>query len=277
MCYVVKRSCRMPESGADIFSNVPLLISILMNKLKGLFKMSNKKSADISSIYTLGWGIRDYEMQAISMCLILRYIPILYLTNRYIATNLSSRGVQYVQVTTMNKKQIELEHDKLLDISNVESYTNPNVNNEKLLFSDFVNRLQSPKITYKKGSAGGFVGGWIENTRENKNVQTRSMITIDIDDGMDTTKVWGNVEDYTNFSCVMYSTHNSQLEEPRYRLIIPLKHPIKPELYKSVSRYIVDVMQLGVDPSSHTLSQLMNYPTCGDISQYEFYYRDCPL
>src|SRR5699024_5372836 len=36
-------------------------------------------------------------------------------------------------------------------------------------------------------------------------------------------------------------------------------------------------MQLGVDPSSHTLSQLMNYPTCEDISQYEFYYRDCPL
>src|SRR5699024_7965666 len=177
----------------------------------------------------------------------------------------------------MNKKQIELEHDKLLDISNVESYTNPNVNNEKLLFSDFVNRLQSPKITDKKGSAGGFVGGWIENTRENKNVQTRSMITIDIDDGMDTTKVWGNVEDYTNFSCVMYSTHNSQLSEPRYRLIIPLKHPIKPELYKPVSRYIVDIMQLGVDPSSHTLSQLMNYPTCEDISQYEFYYRDCPL
>src|SRR5699024_4797593 len=236
-----------------------------------------KKSADISSIYTLGWGIRDYEMQAISMCLILRYIPILYLTNRYIATNLSSRGVQYVQVTTMNKKQIELEHDKLLDISNVESYTNPNVNNEKLLFSDFVNRLQSPKITYKKGSAGGFVGGWIENTRENKNVQTRSMITIDIDDGMDTTKVWGNVEDYTNFPCVMYSTHNSKLSEPRYRLIIPLKHPMKPELYKPMSRNIVNIMQLGVDRSSHTLSQLMNYPTCEDISQYEFYYRDCPL
>src|SRR5699024_1054348 len=85
------------------------------------------------------------------------------------------------------------------------------------------------------------------------------------------------VEDYTNFSCVMYSTHNSQLSEPRYRLIIPLKHPIKPELYKPVSRYIVDIMQLGVDPSSHTLSQLMNYPTCEDISQYEFYYRDCPL
>lgn len=179
--------------------------------------------------------------------------------------------------TTTKTKDVQFEHDVLLDISNVENYTNRNVVNKRLKFSEFVQKLTEPLITKSKGSAGGFVGGWVQDERKNENVLTRSMITIDIDDEMDTTKVWEHVEGYTNFACVMYSTHNSTFDKPRYRLIIPLKKPIEAKRYKQVTKYLVHVMNLKVDNASFTLSQLMNYPTCEDVMQYEIYYRDLPL
>lgn len=182
-----------------------------------------------------------------------------------------------MQQTIKENEIIKFEHDVLMDISNVENYTNRNVTNEKIYFSEFVQRLSSPLITKRKGSAGGFIGGWVQDERKNENVLTRSMITIDIDDGMGTTKVWDHVEGYTNFACVMYSTHNSTFYKPRYRLLIPLKQPIKAERYKQVTQYLVHAMDLKVDHMSFTLSQLMNYPTCEDELQYEFYYRDLPL
>lgn len=169
------------------------------------------------------------------------------------------------------------QNDVLIDISNVENYKNTKVENEKIYFSEFVQKLKEPLITEEKGSAGGFVGGWVQDNRADKNVLTRSMITIDIDSEMDTTEVWEHVEGYSNFACVMYSTHNSTLDKPRYRLVIPLKSAIQADEYKIVAKYVVHILKLVVDPASFTLSQLMNYPTCEEIEQYEFYYRDLPL
>src|SRR5699024_7151187 len=180
---------------------------------------------------------------------------------------------------TINEKQIELENDILLDISNVESYRKPKVENEKILLSSLMNRLQSPKITNKKGSAGGFIGGWVDDKRSNENVRTRSMLTFDIDNKEDALKVRENIENKTDFSYAMYSTNRSTADTNRYRLIIPFRWPIATEQYKPVSRYIAsdELIDITVDNASHTLSQLMNYPTCSEIEHYEFYYRDLNL
>lgn len=173
-------------------------------------------------------------------------------------------------------KEIELQYDQLIDITNFKSLYDTEAENIKISYSEFVNRLQYPTITSKKGSAGGFVGGWVEGERKNKNVKTRSLITIDIDD-QPNNDIWGNVENYTDFAAVMYSTHNSKPSAPRYRLVVPLHRPIQPEQYEPVARFIVDLLHIDIDGCSYTLSQHMHYPTCADRSNYEFYYRDLPF
>ncbi|MFB4472726.1 phage/plasmid primase, P4 family [Oceanobacillus caeni] len=174
-------------------------------------------------------------------------------------------------------ENFELKYDQLIDITNFKSlYDTKEPENIKINYSDFVRSLQYPKITKKKGSAGGFVGGWVEGERTNSNVLTRSLITIDIDD-QPNENVWGNVENYSSFAAVMYSTHRSTPADPRYRLIVPLRYPIKPEQYEPIARFIVNLLQINIDESSYKLSQHMHYPTCENRSNYEFYYRDEPF
>lgn len=60
------------------------------------------------------------------------------------------------------------QNDVLIDISNVENYKNTKVENEKIYFSEFVQKLKEPLITEEKGSAGGFVGGWVQDNRADK-------------------------------------------------------------------------------------------------------------
>ena len=184
--------------------------------------------------------------------------------------------LENIEQTEKSISNIELKNDQIIDITDFKSQINTNSNNKKITYGQFVRSLQYPKITYKKGGNGGFVGGWVENSRNNANVKTRSLMTIDIDD-QPNDDVWGNVESYSNFGVVMYSTHSSTREKPRYRLIVPLLEDIEPREYESITRFLVDLLHIKTDKTTVELGRLMHYPTCEDKTNYEFYYRDLPF
>ncbi|MBT2569848.1 hypothetical protein J7I83_04485 [Planococcus sp. ISL-110] len=133
-----------------------------------------------------------------------------------------------------------------------------------------------PKISHKKGSAGGFVGGFVEGERKNANVLNRSILTLDIDDS-EGIEVWENVENYSNFAAFLYSTHNSTATNPRYRLIVPFSRPVSPHEYGVTSQFVADMLKIKTDNVSKTLSQIMYYPTCQNIENYEVQFRDLPF
>ncbi len=182
-------------------------------------------------------------------------------------------GVKSLQLT---KEKIVLRHDRVIEFTHFNSLTDVTSYHKEMTYSNFLRSLQEPKISKQKGSAGGFIAGRVKNKRNKTNVHSRSMITLDIDDTT-SIDIWDNVKNYTNFSILLYSSHNSTPDSPRYRLIIPLKYDIEPWLYKEVARFLVDLIQIEVDKTSYQFERLMFYPTCEDPSVYEFKYRDSPF
>lgn len=168
-------------------------------------------------------------------------------------------------------------YDRIMDIAEFKALTKTSAMNQKMAYREFVNRISQPRITPEKGSAGGFVGGYVQDKRNNSNVKSRSMITIDIDEVPQGVKVWENIEVFTNFAVAMYSTHKHTKEKPRYRIIIPLLYDIEPAYYKEVTQYIVGILQVKIDETSYEYARHMHYPTCRNANDYEFYYQDLPF
>ncbi|MYL47668.1 hypothetical protein GLV94_18675 [Virgibacillus halodenitrificans] len=179
-----------------------------------------------------------------------------------------------MQATT---ERIELKYDRIIEVAEFKSLTETKSFNKKITYSEFIRKLTVPKIAKLKGTAGGFVGGYVKDNRKSENVKTRNIITLDIDHVSSDINVWKNIRRNTSFSIAMYSTHNSTPLAPRYRVIVPLSEPIKPFHYKLVSRYISDIIGVPIDNTSHEYSRIMYYPTCYAPDNYEFYYKDKPF
>ncbi|WP_144519365.1 DNA primase family protein [Bacillus thuringiensis] len=182
-----------------------------------------------------------------------------------------------LSIRTSHKEKIELTYDRVMDIAEFTSLTKTSARNQNIAYGEFLKRIRNPRITTEKGSAGGFVGGYVHEKRNNSNVKSRSMITIDVDEVPQGVNVWGNIEEFTNFAVAMYTTHKHTTDKPRYRIIIPLLYDIAPEYYKEVTQYIVGILQVRIDETSYEFARHMHYPTCSDPNQYEFYYQDCPF
>lgn len=175
------------------------------------------------------------------------------------------------------REQLQLKHDRVIDITSFKSLTETNAINEKITYGQFLNKLSKPIFTDKKGDAGGFIGGYVHNSRNKDNVKSRSLITIDIDEVPQGLDMWENIEGFTNFAVAMYSTHSHTKEVPRYRVIIPLLNDIKPEQYQEVMRYLVGILQIDIDESSFQYERHMHYPTCYNPNTYEFHHQDLPF
>ncbi|MFD1708916.1 phage/plasmid primase, P4 family [Siminovitchia sediminis] len=182
------------------------------------------------------------------------------------------------------KTEISLKYDKPINITNFRSAIDIQANNETLTYSAFLSRLVNIKVTRNKGSAGGFVGGFVQNERTNNNTKSRSIVTIDIDtdNPPQNLNVWAEIEGRANFAISLYSTHRHRIKGLRYRGLIPLAKEIEPKHYEEVARFLVDILGINdiglvVDASSYVVSQLMYYPTCENPNNYEFYYQDAPL
>lgn len=117
---------------------------------------------------------------------------------------------------------------------------------------------------------GGFVGGYLKGGRRKADtVEYRTLITLDADFA---------AEDFIDradlfLSCAycIYSTHKHKADKPRYRLIIPLSKPVKPDAYEATARMIAK--QIGIDMFDDTTYQahrLMYWPSTSIDGEYVF-------
>lgn len=186
---------------------------------------------------------------------------------------------------------ITLANDRSFDIAFGRNRKETNWKNRELLWSDFVNRVSithrtaetySEYITARKPrqdeikDVGGFVGGYITGGRRKVNsVLHRSIITLDVDHGnLDFWKAFVLMYDCT---AVMYSTHKHSPQTPRYRLVILLSRPVKPDEYEAIARKVAGNIDIEVfDPTTFQSERLMYWPSTSMDGEYVFEYQDGP-
>ena len=124
---------------------------------------------------------------------------------------------------------------------------------------DKMNNIARGKL--KDGPA--FVGGLVRGGRRKKeNIDTRSLITLDVDHADDgfmfaTELVLGGT------AYVIYSTHSHRPDKPKYRLLVPVDRAMNPDEYAAVSRKLSE--QIGMeyfDKTTFDVHRLMYLPSC---------------
>ncbi|CAH8772249.1 virulence-associated E family protein [Paenibacillus dendritiformis] len=165
-----------------------------------------------------------------------------------------------------------------LDISFGKHRADTNWKPEYLEWEEFVDRLRKVRRTgetmaeydkmhnigrgkVKDGPA--FVGGLVRGGRRKKeNVDTRSLITLDVDHADDdflftVELVLGGT------AYVIYSTHSHRPDKPKYRLIVPADRTMSPDEYAAVSRKLADNIDMDYfDKTTFDVHRLMYLPSC---------------
>lgn len=133
-------------------------------------------------------------------------------------------------------------------------------------FREFLAMNRDEQMNVKDN--GGFVAGISsDGTRNADAIVARTMVTLDLDDADATTletikatafcKLW------------VHSTRKHTDDNPRYRLILPLAHPIGGDEYEALARFVardLNVLEY-CDLASFRLAQLMLWPTVSSDMQ----------
>ena len=188
-----------------------------------------------------------------------------------------------------------MENSRKLVISEANNRLSKQWVTTEITWSEFVDRLGKPKITaetldeflsYSKSKqddikdVGGFVGGKLKgNLRRNEAVESRSLITLDLDNLAyeDDTKI---IKTLNSLGCayVVYSTRKHQTTKPRIRVIFPLAEDVSAEEYEPIARKVAEFIGLRYcDPTTFQAVRLMYWPSHSIDSDYVFTYADKPM
>ncbi|OME86511.1 MULTISPECIES: virulence-associated E family protein [Paenibacillus] len=165
-----------------------------------------------------------------------------------------------------------------LDISFGKHRADTNWKTEYLTWDEFVDRLRKVRRTaetmaqYDKmnNNARGklkdgpaFVGGLVRTGRRKKeNVDSRSLITLDVDRGDDDFLFSAELV-LGGTAYVIYSTHSHRPEKPKYRLIVPVDRNMSPDEYAAVSRKLSEHIGMEYfDKTTFDVHRLMYLPSC---------------
>ncbi|SCW86186.1 Predicted P-loop ATPase and inactivated derivatives [Paenibacillus tianmuensis] len=165
-----------------------------------------------------------------------------------------------------------------LDISFGKHRADTNWKPEYLTWGEFVDRLRKVRRTaetmaqydamhnigrgkVKDGAA--FVGGLVRGGRRKKeNVDTRSLITLDVDRADDGFLFAAELV-LGGCAYVVYSTHSHRPQKPKYRLIVPADRAMTPDEYAAVSRQLAEQIGMGYfDKTTFEVHRLMYLPSC---------------
>lgn len=165
---------------------------------------------------------------------------------------------------------------------------------KKMTWSELVSKLAEPTVTNetaaeyakmskadqgRKKDVGGFVGGYISGNgrRIRGAVKERYLITLDADNPGEDFIVDLDME-LGGMEYVLYSTHSHTVDNPRYRVIIPVDRPMTPDEYQAVSRRIADNIGIGFfDPSTHQAERLMYWPSHPKDVEYVYQHSEGSL
>ena len=188
-----------------------------------------------------------------------------------------------------------MENSRKLVISEANNRLSKQWVTTEITWSEFVDRLGKPKVTvetldeflsYSKSKqddikdVGGFVGGKLKgNLRRSEAVESRSLITLDLDNLAyeDDTKI---IKTLNSLGCayVVYSTRKHQTTKPRIRVIFPLAEDVSAEEYEPIARKVAEFIGLRYcDPTTFQAVRLMYWPSHSIDSDYVFTYADKPM
>ena len=188
-----------------------------------------------------------------------------------------------------------MENSRKLVISEANNRLSKQWVTTEITWSEFVDRLGKPKITaetldeflsYSKSKqddikdVGGFVGGKLKgNLRRSEAVESRSLITLDLDNLAyeDDTKI---IKTLNSLGCayVVYSTRKHQTTKPRIRVIFPLAEDVSADEYEPIARKVASFIGLRYcDPTTFQAVRLMYWPSHSIDSDYVFTYADKPM
>ncbi len=188
-----------------------------------------------------------------------------------------------------------MENSRKLVISEANNRLSKQWVTSEITWSEFVDRLGKPKVTaetldeflsYSKSKqddikdVGGFVGGKLKgNLRRNGTVESRSLITLDLDNLAyeDDTKI---IKTLNGLGCayVVYSTRKHQTTKPRIRVIFPLAEDVSADEYEPIARKVASFIGLRYcDPTTFQAVRLMYWPSHSIDSDYVFTYADKPM
>ena len=120
---------------------------------------------------------------------------------------------------------------------------------------------------------GGFIGGYVKGTRKLEDVSSRSVITLDADYAP--ADFWDLVCGLYDGAMCVYSTHSHTPESPRYRLLIPLSHPVGTTEYEAIARMVAkDTGIEYYDDTTYDQNRLMFWPSVCKDGKYEYYVQD---
>lgn len=183
-------------------------------------------------------------------------------------------------------------HDVEIQIATGKSRFEKQWKNISMSWVDFLDRLKETyrtretmdeylKMPKKKQDEikdiGGFVGGTLKDGRRlDKNVLSRSLITLDIDYAPD--DFWDDIDMLYGNACCLYSTHKHKKGNARYRLIIPLAKNVGPEEYEAIARKIAEDFNIDYfDDTTFQASRLMYWPSTPIDGDYVFHVLDAPI
>lgn len=159
---------------------------------------------------------------------------------------------------------------------------------QNIFWSEFIKKLENPvrstetlehfiKLPKSKQDelkdVGGYVGGaLLNNRRGSKNVESRDLITLDLDNipaGM-TDEVLKKIS-LLGCCLIVHSTRKHEPSRPRLRVIIPLANKVSTEEYEPIARKVAEIIGIEwADPTTFQASRLMYFPSCSSDSAYVF-------
>lgn len=186
-------------------------------------------------------------------------------------------------------QEFNLKYDETLNIATGLSASSKVWTNTKMTWSSLLKRLSEAvrtTETYKQfiGASkaeqskikdiGGFVGGFLTNSRRDKtNILYRTLIALDID--FSHADFWWDFTMLYSCAAAIHSTHKSTPDKPRHRLVIPLSREVSQEEYQAISRWIAGSLNIELfDQSTFDVNRLMFWPSVSSDMEYYFEYQD---
>ena len=186
-----------------------------------------------------------------------------------------------------------IKYDGLVKIAVGDSRKSTNWKNKELLWSELAQKLELVTRTRETAAeyklmekpkrdelkdVGGFVGGVIKGGRRKAEaVETRRLLTLDLDNLSPSDEVWGTVQLVFGCAAVLYSTHSHTEKAPRYRIVMPLSRETTPDEYIALSRRVASDIGIDLmDDTTYEPHRLMYWPSASMDAPYVFKFEDGP-
>lgn len=189
----------------------------------------------------------------------------------------------------MGFEQIKLHYDiklKIIEYKNL--YSDSFVQTNDVMWSEWLNRLQTPMNHHEKYQRGLVVygdvkdikkdGKLIQKYRNDENIINRNTLALDYDDITDFKGLYSTIcKHLEGYSWAFHTTYNHCTENPRIRFMMPINEPVSAEDYRKYTRALAHKIGYKIDEGSFQPSRAMALPVRPDKDiPYIFKYNDSP-